>query len=175
MEKKKSTRGRPCSLDRNVIELIASGVAQGMTKRSACMVAGVPQSSFCRWMERGQSGKSGIYWELWNKVKDAEESAKQYHLDLLKEHATGGRIVRRVQERRNEKGELIGTVETIEQLPPSLQASIWYLERNFPEEFGPRQRVDVGNKDENPFQVSLFGQCCLPGSADQGPDTDSDE
>lgn len=172
MEKRKG-RGRPTRLTRKVIDELALATEQGYNRKTACAIVGVSTSAFNDWIQRGSEEPGSIFSELVVKIEAADEIAKKVTLDAIREHAAGGRTIRKIQERRDEKGNLLGTVETIEELPPSLQASIWILERRFPEEFGPRQKVDMDGGLK--LEGTLFGQCCLPGSADHGPVIDSDE
>jgi len=174
MEKRKG-RGRPTRLTRTVIDGLVQATEQGYNRKTACAVVGISTSAFNDWIQRGTEEPGSIFSELVAKIEAADEIAKKVTLDAIREHAAGGRTIRKVQERRDAEGNLLGYTETIEELPPSLQASIWILERRFPEEFGPKAALEVSNGD-NPFQVSLFQQATLPGSADLSPeDTEDDE
>ncbi|ADW18821.1 hypothetical protein Despr_2685 [Desulfobulbus propionicus DSM 2032] len=175
MEKRK---GRTSRLTRELINELAHNVAQGFSYKVSAALAGVAESTFYYWLAKGKESKSGIFLDFLEEIKVAEQKAKVTTLEAIKEIAYGGRIIKKIQERRDEEGRLIGTIETTEQLAPSLAACCWMLERRWPEEFAPRSALEISN-GKNPFQFAgtLFQQAVLPGSADHGPvDTDdSDE
>jgi len=177
----KRKAGRPSRLTQKIIDELVAGTEQGLNRKTACALAGISRATFCRWMAKGRESQRGLYRDLCDRIEGAEEVAKSITLQSIREIAQGGKIIKKVVERRNEKGELLGYTETYEELPPSLQAATWLLERRWPEEFGPKALLEVAN-DGNPFKVSLFQQV-MPGSdttqviqqgADQIEDTAED-
>lgn len=168
VKRKRRGPGRPNSLFTEEAKAkIISGIRVGMTFKDAALNAGVSEATYHNWMRQGREGKKP-YVEFYEACEKAIQEAKAYHLRMVNKHAEGGiENVKKTVERDSE-GKIVKTIEVTEKSAPNLKASLWILERRFPEEFGPRQRVDVGNKDENPFQVSLFGQAVIPGSDDSG-------
>lgn len=151
--------GRPLKLTPEIIESIANAVANGLPYKSAAAAAGVSESAFHAWMARAKEGKRPFV-ELLERLRDAEEKAKAFYLLKIRSLANGGRIVKRTSTKKDAAGNIVAITETTEELPPSLAASIFWLERRFPAEFGPRQQVALAN-GENPFEVSLFGQLLI--------------
>ena len=163
--KKGPGRPRSTMLSDELIKKIAKEIADGRTIKYATAFAGVSESMFYEWMKRGRETKRKPWADLAEAVTKAEEQAKAYHLELIKQIAQGGHKTVKTSTKKDSKGSLITVTETIESSLPSLQASIWILERRFPDEFGPKQRIDLGTDANNPFQVSLFNSDIIPGSA----------
>lgn len=53
--------GRPTKLTEETKTLLLDGIAMGMSYCAACAHARLDYSTFCRWRERGEAAKSGIY------------------------------------------------------------------------------------------------------------------
>lgn len=94
---------------------IIQALEAGNYRKTAAALAGVDESTFYKWMKRGEKAKSGKYFQFVQSVKRAEEKAKAYHLQQIRKASENG----------------------------SWQASAWYLERKHPQEWGRRQQIDM--------------------------------
>ena len=94
---------------------IIQALEAGNYRKTAAALAGVDESTFYKWMKRGEKAKSGKYFQFVQSVKRAEEKAKAYHLQQIRKAAENG----------------------------SWQASAWYLERKHYKEWGRKQQVDM--------------------------------
>lgn len=63
----RSTRLTPELADR-----IANLISTGNYATVVCGLVGIGESTFYRWLARGEKAKSGLYREFWEKVKKAE-------------------------------------------------------------------------------------------------------
>lgn len=95
---------------------IIQAIKQGNYQKTAAALAGIDESTYYRWVERGKEAKSGKYCEFYKSIKKAEEFAKAYYLQQIREAAESKK---------------------------HWQAAAWYLERKFPDEFGRRQSIDM--------------------------------
>ena len=168
MEITKAKVGRPKGsksrlLTPETVNLIAHGIREGMTYKAAALNAGVAESTFHLWMKKAKETRRSPYLDLLEQVQAAEQIAKINYLKMVKLLAQGETTVTKTTIKRDHAGEVIGSVEVTETVPPNLQASMWFLERRFPEEFAPKHLLALTN-GKNPFNVSLFGQALL-GSA----------
>jgi hypothetical protein len=94
---------------------IIQALEAGNYRKTAAALAGVSESAFYKWIEKGTTNKSGKYVEFVESVKRAEEKAKAYHLQQIRKASENG----------------------------SWQASAWYLERKHYKEWGRKQQVDM--------------------------------
>lgn len=100
---------------------IIEGIKQGYPQKTAAALAGVSESTFYDWLKRGEDAKRKTkYSEFLESVKKAREHSKAHHLGVIRKAGEG-----------DDKNR------------PQWQASAWYLERMFPDEFGRTQRVDM--------------------------------
>ena len=104
--------GRKSKLTPEVQERICQYVRQGLTYEIAARAAGVSETTFYRWKQRGERSKRGKYREFWEALKRAESEAEQV-------------LVRRILAASND----------------TWQAAAWMLERRYPERWGRKDRV----------------------------------
>ena len=104
--------GRRSKLTPEVQEKICEYVRQGLTYEIAARAAGISESTFYRWRERGERARSGKFREFWEALKRAEAEAEQ-------------RLVERI---------LAASSDT-------WQAAAWMLERRYPDRWGRKDRV----------------------------------
>ena len=147
-------------MTKRIISDICFGIKKGFTVKYACCLAGISESAFYGWMNKGRNRKSGLFVEFVEEVEKAQEHIKSFNLRMVQELAKGYGPVTKTQVRKDADGNVIGTTETTEQGLPSLQALTWLLERRWPEEFGPKRELAITNSD-NPFEVGLFGQLLI--------------
>lgn len=104
--------GRISDLTEEMTAEIIKVVSEGMPYKYAIESVGIAERTFFRWLARGRKETSGIYWQFSQDIKKARSEA-------IKKN------VKNVQD-AGEK---------------SWQASAWWLERQFPEEFGSDSRT----------------------------------
>lgn len=100
----KTTRLTP-----ELITLICEHLRAGMYAAQAARAAGVAESTYYYWLERGRKEEEGPYAEFVTVVERAEAEAESFYLTIIRA-ATGN----------------------------SWQAAAWWLERRFPSRWGRR-------------------------------------
>ena len=123
--------GRPTKLTPEVQDLIVDGINAGLTFGLTCARAGVNPATFYRWLEKGETAKSGVYSEFCDTVSRAKADSAM-------------RLVSQI---------------TL-QAPTDWRAAAFLLERRFPDDYGKRSEitgkdggpVKVEAKTEHVFQ-----------------------
>jgi transposase len=103
---------RKTKLTKEMIDKIATFIANGNYVETACKALGIGQSTYYEWMKKGREGKKP-YAELAETVKKAEAIAEAKRIQTI----------------------LMASEET-------WQAAAWYLERRYPERWGQKKRGD---------------------------------
>lgn len=104
--------GRRSKLTEEVQEKVCEYVRQGLTYEVAARAAGISESTFYRWRERGEKARKGKFRKFWEALKRAEAEGEQA-------------LVRRILSASND----------------TWQAAAWILERRYPDRWGRRDRV----------------------------------
>lgn len=120
--------GRKCKLTPEVQQRVVECLGLGSNRANAAAAAGVGETTFYRWMERGEASSKGIFREFWEAVRAAELDAE---LTALRHWHTA--------------------------MPNDWRACKEFLERRFPKrwglkqagsEAGPRHEVYVVREDQ---------------------------
>ena len=130
-------------LDEEAIERIATGIRAGATLEGAARYAGVSRATFYRWLTAGRRAMdAGETDTLPVKLVEAIDAA-------LGDFELGA--VARIQKAGED--------------PKAWQAMAWLLERRFPDAYGRRQRIDVGDTDDPRVKVLVqaLGEKLDPG------------
>lgn len=67
---------RPTKLTPQVRERVEQAMRAGSYAIAACRAAGIAESTFYRWLERGEEEESGIYREFHDAIRKAEAEAE---------------------------------------------------------------------------------------------------
>lgn len=79
--------GRPLRLDKQRQQRICEALRAGNTRAASAAYGGVGESTFYRWMERGEAASSGIYRDFWEAVKEAEAACEIRNVALIQKAA----------------------------------------------------------------------------------------
>ncbi|MEM7345428.1 MAG: hypothetical protein AAF485_14400 [Chloroflexota bacterium] len=151
--------GRKTDCTPEVIATIAKNIAMGLSNRDAMAVAGVSESAFYNWIQRGEQeirrvaeaptrrkvkDKELPFVDFVEAIKKAEPQRKQVLISIIQKSARGGAQHTETKE-KYEAGNETPTEKTIttKTRPSEWQAAAWLLERLHPEEFGRRQTIDL--------------------------------
>lgn len=107
--------GRPSKLTPDTQRRIFEALSVGATYQLACQYAGIHYDTFRNWMKRGETAKSGQYFEFFEAVKEAEGRAVVGWLAKIEQAASAG----------------------------NWQAAAWKLERRYPADYGRKDRIDI--------------------------------
>ena len=112
---------RPCKLTPELQQRIGDNIALGLTYSLASEAAGITYKTFNFWMQRGQTEKSGKYYQFYKYIQKCNADAAKVLLERINEAAKAG----------------------------DTQICTWILERRFPEEFGRRVYKKTGSVAKN--------------------------
>ncbi len=114
---------RTSKLTPDIQKRIGDNIALGLTYRLAAEAAGITYKTFNEYMNRGQTDKSGKYYQFYQSIQKRNADAAK---DLL-ERLNGAAIV------------------------GNCQICTWILERRFPKEFGRRvyKKTNVVSENQN--------------------------
>ncbi|MCG8455704.1 MAG: hypothetical protein MI919_05440 [Holophagales bacterium] len=76
MDSQPEPKGRPSSLTPEVHDKLVAAIRAGNYARVAADFAGISESTFYRWLRKGQAEESGDFHELWIAVKKAESESE---------------------------------------------------------------------------------------------------
>ena len=106
--------GRNSKLTPEVHEKIVTALRAGNYSKVAAEYAGIGESTFYRWLQKGRAAKRGMYREFADAVQQAEREAEIRAVAILQRH-----------------------------MEDNWQAAMTFLERKFPERWGRRDHLDV--------------------------------
>ena len=109
-----------------LIKKICRYVENGNTYERSCALVGIHESTFYKWKQRGLAEKEGLYFELVESVKKADEKFIAYHVANITKHSDD-----------------------------DWKASAWMLERKKKKEFGRNLDVTTKGESINQFKISL--------------------
>jgi transposase len=114
-----SKGGRHSKLTPEVQEKIISAIRAGNYAQVAAKYAGIAETTYYVWLQRGKEESSGMYKEFREAVKKAESEAEVRAVAMMQKHMTD-----------------------------NWQAAMTYLERKFPDRWGRtnRLKIDIGSR-----------------------------
>lgn len=130
---------------------IIEALELGMKIKDVCAIGDISPDTYFAWIKRGENGEGKMYSDFSDAVKKAVPIAKAARINMILEAARGGQEIteKRITSRKVGEAnvEVIEQVATVRQAAPQWQATAWLLERQFPNEFGRRDRVENLNID----------------------------
>src|SRR5208337_2494755 len=114
---------RPTKLTPAITKRIGDGVSLGLPYTLAASAAGVTYQSSNSWIKRGQTEKSGKYFQFYKYIQKCNSDAAKVLLERIHEAAKAG----------------------------NTQMCTWILERRFSEDFGRRvyKKTNVASENQN--------------------------
>lgn len=156
--------GRPTLLTPEVQEQILAALAVGAAQAHAAECAGIGESTFYRWMERGEEEDAPEeFREFREAVTRTRARAAVDAVQLIQRIAVGGQVTKETTRtyRDPDTGERVEETEVV-RAPPDWRAAAWWLERAHPAQFS-RPRVEVTGPDGGPVQVQEETLAALAG------------
>ena len=117
--------GRKSDLTPEMQKELCDHIIGGASNKDAAALAGIDESTFYKWIKRGEEETKGKFVLFFQSIKEARAAFREHH---RKQIADAGK-----------KG-----VWT---------ASAWLLERSCPEEYGRRQAVEHSGQIDTPVKV----------------------
>ena len=151
--------GRKTKLTPDVEEDICQAVSLGLTYRDAALLVGVTDRSIHGWIERGRKSKSGIYFRFFHKLEAAKVKMKATYAEAIRKAALDQDKVTQVTRTTLPDGTIIDKIVETTRPARDWKAALAALERRFPEEWGPRHRVEHegGVSVQQPVVVKFIG------------------
>lgn len=118
--------GRPTKLTPEVQDRIIQALKAGNYVETAAEYAGIGKTTFYRWMARGEQASRGIYREFRDAVMRARAEAEARNVAIIQKAA-----------------------------PDDWRAAAWWLERAFPDRWGPRQKLEHSGPEGGPIPAEV--------------------
>ena len=123
-------KGAKGKLTKELIEKAADIIARGNYYKVAIDILGIDKGTWYEWMRQGEidanKGVNSLKAEFFNSIKKAEATAIDRNLSIIQKAAMEG----------------------------NWQASAWYLERKYPEQWGKRDNVNL-TTDKDGFRIEV--------------------
>jgi len=103
---------------------VADAIRGGNYANVAAQYAGIGESTYYEWLQRGREGESPFA-EFAEAIKEAEAQAEVRNMALIQQAAQAG----------------------------TWQASAWYLERRYPSRYGRRERLEHSGPEGGPITL----------------------
>lgn len=123
----KKHTGRKSKLTPAVQKTIVGHIRAGNYIEVAARAAGITDRTFYLWMEKGEASKSGIYYQFFQAIKDAEADAEAEMVASIKRHGL-----------------------------TNWQATMTLLERRHPERWAKLVRNEHTGKDGGPIAIKGY-------------------
>jgi len=142
--------GRKLKLNESIIKIIYEAIRKGLQKKQACMLAGISEETFYRWIKKAESlldnekldKKEALLCLLYESIKKAESELEQRALEVIIKTAEGTQAPR-VYIKEVDGIEVEKKIITYQ---PNWQAAMTLLERRFPNRYS---RTTKDHKDES--------------------------
>lgn len=115
---------RPTKLDPERQERIVDAIRAGSYAEPACRAAGIAESTFYRWLQRGEAEDRGIYADFVQAVRCAEAEAEVHAIELVRA-----------------------------QMPEDWRAAIAFLERRFPSRWRRQTSAEISGPGGGPIET----------------------
>tara|TARA_Y100000114_G_scaffold147662_1_gene159714 strand:+ start:1651 stop:2037 length:387 start_codon:yes stop_codon:yes gene_type:complete len=106
-------------------EDVVKALRAGNSRRDSALYAGISEQTFYSWMKRGRDGEP-LYAEFLEAVEKAEAQSVVRNVAIIQRAAED-----------------------------TWQAAAWWLERKRPDDWGRRQRMDIGTSQEQPMKITV--------------------
>lgn len=137
--------GRPTKLTTEVQDRIIQALKAGNYIETAAEYAGIGKTTFYRWMEQGEQASQGIYREFRDAVMRARAEAEARSVALIQKAA-----------------------------PDDWRAAAWWLERAFPDRWGPRQKLEHSGPEGGPIPAEVRVTLVRPNGEQETEDGTND-
>ena len=117
--------GRKSKLTEELIQKAYKFIQAGNHQVHVAQLLGIDKSTWFRWLQKGERQQSGMYRAFFDAVKKAEAEAIARNVTLIQKAAQDG----------------------------SWQAAAWWLERKYPEEWGRKDRLNLGADNEIRIEI----------------------
>lgn len=115
---------RPTKLDAERQERILAAIRAGSYAEPACRAAGISESTYYRWLQRGEAEEQGIYADFVRAVRRAEAEAEVQAVEFVQLH-----------------------------MPKDWRAAITFLERRYPSRWRRQTSSEISGPGGGPIET----------------------
>lgn len=137
--RKSGIRKRNSKFNNRRTKILLSALEMGITRKRACALAGIGNTTFDRWMEQGKDKSRPVFVNFRKRVKKLHAKQEKEALKAIKQAYKGGTTIRETKMVIKPKGTEI--VKVTKEVGPQWQAAAWFLERRFAEDYG-RNKIE---------------------------------
>lgn len=167
--------GAPSMLTEETKKTLVDASARGVPIRIAAQLAGIGETTFTRWCQRGRDVQERVeyaeaegreveideldlpYYEFWLDIEDARARAVAHSVLTLQKAATGGFVTKEVTRRFRDSvtGQIVEETTT-DTAPPDWRASAWMLERGPARQMFQKDptHVELSGVDGGPIEIA---------------------
>jgi len=145
--------GRKSKLTPEVQNTICKGLEAGMSQESAAIYAGISESTYYLWLEKGEKATRGKFLEFLEAVNKSKATilgrleVEAHRLSLPHTVVTKREVLRK-------DGTVVELKTTTTEVDSQMTRFI--LERRHPDLWGKKEKIDITSGDK-PLDISLFG------------------
>lgn len=144
--------GRRSKLTPDTHQKIVDAVRRGNFYETAAILGGISTTTFYKWMDWGETAKSGRYKEFRDAVLRARKAVEDEAIEVILRAAKGHDAEKIIQE-TDAAGRTTEKVSRWREY--DWRAGAWFLERGFPDDWGNRQKVEHSGQGGGPIEVSV--------------------
>lgn len=148
---KKTTRNKT-KFTRRRKKILFEAIALGLSRQSACAIAGIDRTTFNTYMDYGKDHTLKKYRHFRKKIMSLEAKREYDALDVITKCSKGGYKIRKTKIKQGIKGmEIERSVST---LAPQWHAAAWFLERKKKDEWGRDAQVMTKTPEEYAQEIN---------------------
>jgi len=159
-------------LTRRTKQILFEALSIGMSRVSACALAGISNKTFAQHMDYGKDPTLTKYYHFRQKIKKLEAKRQREALEVIRACGNGGLTIRKTKISNSDKDGFKTETQKIE-LAPQWQAAAWYLERKDKTNWG-RDSVGETKTPNEIAQEVMEAQQALFSSVPLQPDEGDD-
>ena len=126
-------------------DTICRYIRAGNYANVAAGCVGIDDSTFYRWLDKGKAATTGIYHDFCVAIKKAKDEAEAERVLKIRSVAMGEAPAELIEIKDKKTGEV--TRQITKYAKPDWFAAAWLLERQHPERWAKRDKIEVTGKD----------------------------
>ena len=146
-----SSASHKSKVTRQCRQILFEAITLGMTRKTACALAGINYQTFSNYMDYGKDKAFTKHYHFRKKILRLEAQRESQALEVIKEAAAGGKRVKKTKIKSGVKDSFTEITDTT--LAPQWQAAAWYLERKMKKDWGRDSIQDAKTPAEIAHEV----------------------
>lgn len=155
---RKSNIGRPTKLNKRFAKRFCKLIEKGVPVRSACQIMGIGTVSVYNWRNSGyadiEEGRPDTVFAFFAILYERSQGLQvKNRVERISKAAEGGQVVHTKTTLKSNGDEVTESKYTA----PQWTADAWWLERQYPDEFGKRQTIEHAGQVQN-MNINVVAQ-----------------